>query len=448
MKRTIIVGIAAILFCSCQDSQPTTVHLKGKLSVQPPVTLAYDGAVSMLGDSKNILLNVDSNGAFDTIINIDKPAYYSIRRNTLYLTPGDDMEIYITESSTEATFTGKGAEANEYMKYRLFPKGGSFLEAGRNVRSSFTKTKATIDSLAVLRLEQLNALTEVSDEFKTLETARINADIVNSCISYLGYSKYYGNVRDNSKEEYDKQVAIAIDTIAPVVNPIIQKLNEDKYLDVAVVRNIFYYANSDHYKKCFDGIAPSQRRGELYTAEEYINQLRESVTLEKINEYTEAANQLKNEDFKAELLTKIEQGSKLLPGKPAIDFEMETADGQKLMLSSFKGKPLYIDLWATWCGPCKAEAPHFNKLAKEFKGKDIVFLKISTDKKRSDWTKYLEHDDSGLTSYISNDIKLNDWAVYYIPRFILVDKDFNIIDAYAKRPSEEDIIDVLNGLLM
>lgn len=86
------------------------------------VRMRFDGAASMLGDSRDILLKTDAAGYFDTTFVLKEPTYYTISRNTLYLTPGDDMTIKVTQTNTEAEFSGIGAEANNYMKFRLFRK--------------------------------------------------------------------------------------------------------------------------------------------------------------------------------------------------------------------------------------------------------------------------------------------------------------------------------------
>jgi len=72
---------------------------------------------------------------------------------------------------------------------------------------------------------------------------------------------------------------------------------------------------------------------------------------------------------------------KLRKGAPAIDFEMTDAKGKKFRLSDFHGKAVYIDVWATWCGPCKALHPVLEELSKEYSGKVDIY-QIDVDKEK------------------------------------------------------------------
>lgn len=424
----------------------------------PAEVMRYNGTVSMIGDSRDILIHTDENGYFDTIIELKKPEYFSISRNTLYLTPGDDLELVITENNQEATFSGIGAEANNYMKKRLFPKGGSFLEAGRYVRADFARTKASVDSLAEGRRNELAGLKKVSPEFKKMEEARITADVVNSYISYASYRK---DVRfdwqayqqatpeeqEKINEEQQKLRDAHLTLIAPELNRWYKTLTDTLFLNVAVVRDVLSYFDEDQYG-WFEGIELPERTKELYEAADRVETLRQAITATTVNDAKAFIAKAKYQDVATEVRHKADQAGKLVEGQPAIDIMMMDVDGNTKCLSDFRGKVIYMDLWATWCGPCIQESPFFEALSKKYEGKDIVFLPVSTDSRATTWKSYLKVHHKDLPQYISQDQALKDgWCVMYIPRFILIDRDFKIVNAYAPRPSEEEIEDLLNSML-
>ena len=65
--------------------------------------------------------------------------------------------------------------------------------------------------------------------------------------------------------------------------------------------------------------------------------------------------------------------------KGAPNFCLEDISGNKVELKNFKGKVVFVNFWATWCGPCKEEMPSMEALYKQFKARDFVFLSISVD---------------------------------------------------------------------
>lgn len=449
MKKNLFIPFLFLMLFACngkQEKTQQTVHLKGQLVDQGTqnVRMAYSGAASMVGNSRNIVLNTDEEGYFDTVLVITEPTFYDISRNTLYLTPGDDMEIKIGRNPQDAEFSGVGAEANNYMKGRLFPKGGSFLEAGRQVKDNFEATKVTIDSLAAIRMHQLDTLSNVSDQFKKMEMARIKGDVANSYISYFTYARM---MRKLDPEMEDREVFLS--TMSNHLKPLLTDLNDPEYLNVAVVRDVFYYtSDSLHNAAWFSGMTIPQRTHELYTASKQANKLSSRVDEESINEAKDLAASLQNKDFAEEIDHKVKMASVLLPGQPAIDFELTTVDGDVKRLSDFKGKYIYVDLWATWCGPCIQESPAFEALGQKLKGEDIVFLPISTDADKKVWHDYLDKNKKELAQYHSTDKMLSEgWDIKFIPRFLLIDKDFKIVDAYASRPSGEDTEEQLKTLV-
>ena len=136
-------------------------------------------------------------------------------------------------------------------------------------------------------------------------------------------------------------------------------------------------------------------------------------------------------------------------GMAAPDITLNTVDGEQIQLSSLlKGKFTYIDVWATWCGPCVKEIPHLEKLVEKYKGNDKVqFISISVDTDVNAWKKKLEKDNPQWVQYIltpeNNKIFSDDWGISGIPRFIMIDADGNIFSRDASRPSDEKTVTII-----
>jgi len=143
-----------------------------------------------------------------------------------------------------------------------------------------------------------------------------------------------------------------------------------------------------------------------------------------------------------------------LKGSPSPKFvNYENYKGGTTSLDDFKGKYVYVDVWATWCGPCKAEIPFLKELEKEFHGKNIVFVSVSVDKKdaHETWKKMIaEKEMGGVQLFADNDWNsqfVKDYGIEGIPRFLLIDDKGNVLNPDAPRPSNPNLKAVLNGLL-
>ncbi|MCC6835560.1 MAG: redoxin family protein [Cytophagales bacterium] len=143
----------------------------------------------------------------------------------------------------------------------------------------------------------------------------------------------------------------------------------------------------------------------------------------------------------------------LAPGNAAPSFKGTTLEGETIALSEFKGKLVYIDIWATWCGPCIEEIPHAKKLYEKFSGTgQIEFLNVSVDENRNAWKKMLEAGKgaSGTHINLQGDDYLSFFDSYKIrgfPTYMLIDREGKIINLKASRPSSAKIYDDLNSLL-
>jgi len=134
--------------------------------------------------------------------------------------------------------------------------------------------------------------------------------------------------------------------------------------------------------------------------------------------------------------------------------DYENYKGGKTSLKDLKGKYIYVDVWATWCGPCKAEIPSLKKVEKKYHGKNIAFVSLSIDDDRShggswekahdDWKKFVAEEELGGIQLFAPKGWKSEFVTGYringIPRFILIDPKGNIVTPTAPRPSSDELI--------
>ena len=126
-----------------------------------------------------------------------------------------------------------------------------------------------------------------------------------------------------------------------------------------------------------------------------------------------------------------------VPGSPfPAGVNLVDANGKAVDFSQFKGKYVYIDLWASWCGPCCKEVPHLQKLEKELRNDDVVFVSISSDKDEQAWRSKMEELKMHGNQLLDKDNTLCDALnVKGIPFFVIYDKAGNLYTYGAMRPS-------------
>lgn len=141
-------------------------------------------------------------------------------------------------------------------------------------------------------------------------------------------------------------------------------------------------------------------------------------------------------------------------GKSAPDVTFETESGEKTSFSSYRGKPLLIDLWATWCGPCLADLPSLSRIYTEFKGKGLQLITLDADGEdgtggdAASANKFLAQHHYEWKNFHDTDRKVAkafNWAG--LPLRILVDANGKIVYFdFGGRDSETDLRNAIAGL--
>lgn len=135
-------------------------------------------------------------------------------------------------------------------------------------------------------------------------------------------------------------------------------------------------------------------------------------------------------------------------GDRSPEFKALDINGREVKVTDLKGKYVYIDVWATWCEPCKMEIPYLKELERKFQGKKIVFVSISSEKNRGKWSNMVKNEEmTGLQLSTGGDRSFMEaFRIDGIPRFILLDKKGRILNLYMTRPSNPKTEKTLRGL--
>jgi peroxiredoxin len=115
-------------------------------------------------------------------------------------------------------------------------------------------------------------------------------------------------------------------------------------------------------------------------------------------------------------------------GNPAPDFTLTDLQGNNVTLSQYKGKNIYLNFWASWCGPCKDELPDIEKIHQEYKDKDLVVLTVNPGEEKEIVKKFIE--DQKYTFPVLLDSKMDVARLYKtndIPVSLFINKEGTIV---------------------
>lgn len=131
------------------------------------------------------------------------------------------------------------------------------------------------------------------------------------------------------------------------------------------------------------------------------------------------------------LAAQIELDKKAAYGQPVTDFAQPDTSGKNISLSSFKGKYVLVDFWASWCGPCRAENPNVVNTFEKYRNKNFTVLSVSLDRDKDAWMKAIANDHLDWTHV--SDLKLwnnaaaAQFGITSIPQNLLVDPQGNLV---------------------
>lgn len=366
--------------------------------------------------------------------------------NLFYFKGGDQLDVTLTD--TAYVLNGKlNSKENIVMKQwrdltnPLFQKAINFMKVQSTFMDYFPQQEAIVAKSKTFLNGKATGNAKFDQQIKDI----MQLDLTSYATNFLNtprsahpsieeYSDFYGTLKANEIAKNTKKVynyPYGLRTLSALVG-----------------------VNMRQEKKPYKAGAEG-----LTTFLSYVpnDTLKGDLVLENLSRYRDYDSyKAITDQFGKYLLTKAQKEkdnaliSPLLTYKPGTDglkFAYPDKEGKQVSFASLKGKVVLVDVWATWCGPCRAEFPSLKQLEKDVEGKPIQIVSISTDadKDKEKWLKMIKDENlGGMQLYAGQD---NEFSKYYkvntIPRFLVFDKNGKIVSVDAPRPSNPKLKELL-----
>lgn len=467
-------------FINAQNNCSIVITIKD--GVKDTVNLKVDN--NYLGDKQQVIKAPSSGGEFHFNFKLDRNrvaelSYYN-QSIQIYLEPGDDLTI-IPSGGLDSTvvFSGKAGANNKFLN--LFNT-----KFKKDYDTAFLHDKILNDGIDPIENFLFDSKKNQKD-FCALYPEKANLtesfkQYMDNTMKYYYYGTIYSYpiIRGNS----DKDIKVVTPIPSIMIEKVDDKLanNPDAIICETYRNFLIYYITyvtsvENKYNKFTDYTTSMDKKfkvaGEhlngtpyLYFVAKFMYDTYEKVLPSRLKfYYNDLVTIDKSKIYAPHILAKC--GKRMNEKDPVVvkqaetinaatDYKFKLVDlkGNQISMGSFKGKVVYIDFWASWCGPCRAEMPFSKALHEKLSDKqkkNMVFLYISIDANEENWKKAIEQ--LGIEGVMT--ISPGNWsseAVKFfgfnsIPHYMIMDKKGIIVDKDAKRPSNPALMDDLNRML-
>lgn len=446
------------------------ITIKGKIinRLADEITFSiYDGSLEY--NTIDRAAKLDKAGNFSTALSI--PADY-VRINVvhgdqateLFLCNGDEVNMTIDAADFDKSlhYSGKGAATANFVAKHVLEIGMSN-QFGANLMPLMVREPQEFVTESKSMLQKELDFLEKNKEGLSVKFMKVWTAIMSYTMYYdwLIYPPYHemvvkkGNAKTIPPENYMVAASVPMNF-------------DDNLLSLSEYRNVVgsifspkvgmsdsahaaQYRLADSSTIYAQQLLPPKSK-EFYFAHKLYSGLKYAKVSKADSDYYSFKKMYPKSEYMPVIDKAITLKRKLGVGQQAADFTFTTAEGRKMKLSDLKGKVVYLDFWASWCGPCISELPAAKKVEEHFAGRDVVFLKISIDEDETAWKNALEKRKiDGINTRVEGGWKApvaRQYGVQGVPSYFLVDRKGKFFTETTPRPSDtEELIGLLEGAL-
>lgn len=460
--KNLSLFILCLFLLNCKKTEETkTAETVKKIKISGEVAHCEADTLYLYGEANFFEKLPLTNGKFSKEIEIPYKGIVTFEINFnskfIYVEDGFDLNIKLdcNDFNQSFVFSGKGAEENNFgvKKYEILVKNyGDFSEASNKKLYSLPEKdflaihdQYSIDMKKLLADSQLN-----NDYFNQMELEDLKYHILSHSKTYQMRHGQYTNQPDFKVSDNFPQIDKDFD------------YNQDLFLFSYSYKNLlrekFYdirlKSADDQTERFINSINFIKKiEGDILKKDLIFNlgfDLHPDLKdLDKIGQdFSSLTADIKLQKAISEKIVNLK---KIAKGNQSPTFNYEDHTGKIIKSEDLKGKYVYVDLWATWCGPCMQEAPFFNEVAKKYANKNIHFVGISLDSEKDKdlWKKAVKDKNlQGIQLLVNRkDMTFVDtFAIRGIPQFVLLDPEGKIVNSDAPRPSSPELIKLFDEL--
>ena len=444
--RNLLFCLICVVSVSCASADKTVL----KFNVSDPSARE----VVLVCGNDILTYALDENGYVEAVIDTYDAAYaklfYGRSSKMLYFEKGDEATISFNGSDFNSSFSfdGDNSGAVKYLnniRLTALPDEDYALPFGEYHEKIMKKESDAV------KLLEANSI-EKSGNFVEIEKGRIRYAYAATLLMHpVGHKIMTGNMDYAPDQSYYDVIKTYF-----VENNMYSDLNEYRsfiaeaahVLDQDGRQLTSVYPKTIAQMKYVSDAFSSQKPLESvlhYIATTYVD----NFGVENIQElenlyYTYVKSPSLHDSFKA----KYDRWDLSTPGKRSPDFSAVDIDGRSWSLADFKGRYVYVDMWATWCAPCRRELPYLKALADKFQDAQISFVGLSIDSDKEKWSQMVKNGEMpGVQLYLGTGSSFQkNYGIDAIPRFILIDRNGRIISNDMSRPSSDETAEFLESL--